>query len=490
MKWEIVLKVLGVLLTSIGFSMSFSFLWSIYFSDGQTRVWLISMLITMLVGFSLYLSGKYLSEKKNLSLDNVGEKESYFVVSFGWIIVSLFSSLPFYFSGEFGGFINSFFETVSGYTTTGASILTSIEDKSPSLLFWRSFTHFLGGMGIVVLAVAILPYLGIGGSQLFKQEVPGISVEKLTPRVQDTAKVLWFIYIGFTIIETILYKLAGMSLFDALNHSFATMATGGFSTKNASIAGFHSPIIEYITIVFMYLAGVNFTLHYFFLRTKKISSYFSSTEFKVYNLIIILSIIFVMLSIRESISISSWEDNFRLASFQVISILTTTGFATYDYLKWPVSVHVLLVILMFVGGMGGSTGGGMKVSRIIILLKQVKKEFARLLEPKKVHFIYFENKVIQMEIVIKVLTFAVIYFILLFAGTFIIALLGEDFTTAFGASIACLSNIGPGIGKVGPVYNYNFIHPIGKLVLAFLMIAGRLEIFTFLMLFNYRYWKN
>jgi len=483
MNYKIILKIIGLLLIFIGLSMGLSVAWSVFFNDGQVRTFLYSIGATLAIGGVMYLYGGF-KQSSETSNYNVTIKESFLIVAGGWFAVSLLSALPFYLSGHFGGFANAFFESVSGFTTTGASILTSIENVPKSLLFWRSFTHFLGGMGFIVLAVAILPLLGIGGLQLYKQEVPGVTQDKLTPRVQSTARYLWLIYIGLVAIQTVILTIEGMSFFDALNHSFATIATGGFSTKNSSVAGFNSPVIDYTIVLFMFLAGVNFSLHYAVIKYRSIKKFFESEEFNTYVYIVLAATTILVLYTTPELG---FVDSLRYSLFQVVSIITTTGFATYNYLLWPVATHVIIVFLMIIGGMGGSTGGGLKVSRVIIVFKQIGAAVKKILNPDKVSLIYFEKKVLKDDILLRVLGFFGAYIVLL-GLTFIISMYGIDFTTSFTAVMSCLSNIGPGLGKVGPVENFNFIPDSAKWILSVAMIMGRLEIFTIIVLFTPSYW--
>jgi len=487
MNYKIIAKVIGLLLIFIGFSMGLPIAWSVYFNDGQLFNFLNSIGITLITGGGLYVIGGSKNPDELKNNYNVTIKDSFLVVGGGWVMVSLLSALPFYFSGQFGGFSNSFFEAVSGYTTTGSSILTNIEGVSKSLLFWRSFTHFLGGMGFIVLAVAILPLLGIGGLQLYKQEVPGVTQDKLTPRVQSTARYLWIIYVSLVAIETILLMFEGMTFFDAINHAFATIATGGFSTKNNSIAGFNSPTIDYTIVLFMFLAGINFSLHYAVIKYKSIKCFFESEEFKIYLYIILSATAIIMLATVKDLGILN---SLRYSLFQVVSIVTTTGFATYNYLVWPVVTHIVILLLMFTGGMGGSTGGGIKVSRVIIIFKHVNNSIKKIINPDKVSLIYFEKQVLKDDVLLRVLGFFGAYALLLLFFTLIMSFLGLNFTTSFTAVASCLSNIGPGLGNVGPIDNFAFIPAIGKWILSLVMIMGRLEIFTIIVLFTPAYWRK
>ena len=419
----------------------------------------------------------------------IGKREGFIIVSFVWIVFSFIGSLPFIISGHIPDLTNAFFETISGFTTTGASILVDVESVPKGLLFWRSLTHWIGGMGIIVLSVAILPILGIGGMQLFVAEMPGtgITPDKLHPRITQTAKRLWLIYVILTVIEIILLLLGGMNLFDSLCHSFATMATGGFSTQNTSIAGY-SPYIQYIIALFMIMAGTNFTLHYLGLHGK-IREVWKNEEYRYYILFtfgfVVLITIFMIL-----FSDIATEKAFRDSLFQVVSIVTTTGFVTSDYLLWPGNLWIFIFLLMFIGGSAGSTAGGIKIARQILLLKNSALEFKRMIHPKAVIPVRFNGRAVPRDIIHMIMAFFLFYILIFFAGTFIMTLLGMDFDTAIGATIASLGNIGPGIGAVGPAENYSALPGAAKWLSSFLMLLGRLELFTVIILFSPSFWKK
>ena len=419
---------------------------------------------------------------------NLGKREGYLVVSLVWVLFSVFGALPFYLSGAIPSYTNAFFETISGFTTTGASILNDIESLSHGLLFWRSITQWLGGMGIIVMAVAIFPILGIGGMQLFIAEVPGPTPDKLHPRIKETAKRLWGIYILLTVMETILLLLGDMNLFDAINHSFTTMATGGYSTKQMSIAYYQSPYIQYVISVFMFLAGMNFTLSFFALQLK-FKKILKNEEFRWYLLgtLIVSVLIALSLMIHRGLGL---EQAFRDALFQVLSILTTTGFATADYMLWPPFVIVMIFLIMFIGGSAGSTGGGPKIIRVILLLKNSYFEFKRLIHPKAIIPVRLNKRAVDPKIIANVQAFLVVYVLVFVFGTMFMSFLGLDLDTSMGAVIACLGNIGPGIAGVGPSNNFYAIPDAGKWFLSFAMLIGRLELFTVLVLFTPPFWKK
>jgi len=436
--------------------------------------------ITLIIG----LIGAMINKK---ATKQISKKEAYLIVTFSWLSISLFGSLPFYFSGYFGSFTDAFFETISGFTTTGASILNDIESVPHGLLFWRSLTHWIGGMGIIVLSLAILPLLGIGGMQLFAAEAPGPTSDRIHPKVKEMAKRLWGIYVILTAAEIGLLMIGDMSFFDAICHAFATMATGGFSTQNTSVAGY-SPYIQYVIIFFMILAGTNFSLHYFMLKGK-FAKVKANEEYQLYTGIIIITTLIIGggLYFKSSLGL---EEAFRDSLFQVVSILTTTGFVSSDYLLWPSELWMVLFVLFFIGGSAGSTGGGVKVSRILILIKNSLLEFKRLIHPQAIIPVRLNHRPVSQNIVFVIISFFLFYLATFVAGTIMMSLVGLDFVSAIGASASSVGNIGPALGSVGPVENYAHIPDFGKWVLSFLMLLGRLELFTVLIIFSPTFWKK
>ncbi len=477
-----ILSILGLLIILNGGFMLLCLPVSIYYQDGIWASLLISGVLTTAIGAALHLFAK---KKKN---GGMGKRDGYLIVTSGWLFMSLFGTLPYLISGEIPVFTDAFFETLSGFTTTGATILNDIESMSEGILMWRSLTQWIGGMGIIVLTVAILPLLGIGGMQLFVAEAPGVTPDKLKPRITDTAKRLWLIYLGLTITEAVLLKLGGMSFFDAINHALTTMATGGFSTKQDSIAYFSSPFIQYVIIVFMFLGGTSFTLIYFGLHSqwKKV---IGNEEFKYYLGftigfgIIITVVIFLVTE-------NGFEQSFRHALFQIVSIVTTTGYVTANYTAWTPLLTVVFFMFMFIGGSAGSTSGGVKIVRHVILLKNSIMELRRQLHPSAVLPVRLNKRAVSSEITFNVMAFMIIYFMIFALGSILISAMGYDFETSIGAVAACLGNVGPGIGKVGPVDNFSFISAPGKWVLSLLMLLGRLELFTVLILFTPYYWTK
>jgi trk system potassium uptake protein TrkH len=416
-------------------------------------------------------------------------REGFAVVAFGWLCVGLLGALPFWLSGQIPSFTNAAFESISGFTTTGASILTDIESRSHATLFWRALSHWLGGMGIVLLAVAILPLLGVGGMQLYRAEVPGPVAERLTPRIRETAKLLWAVYFLLTVLEIAALMIAGMGPFDAICHSFATMATGGFSNHNASVGGYATPAVEWIIIVFMLLAGANFSLHYLAL-TGRWRVYWWDEEFRFYLSIVLVCSLLLAGVLRIGPFYPTLHETVRHTLFQVISILTTTGFGTSDYLLWPPVAHALLLVLMTVGGCAGSTGGGIKVMRVFILLRHAKLELKKMLHPRAVFTLWFNNRALSPSLITNVLGFFLLYMVVYIAGVLILTLGGLDIVTSVGATAATLGNIGPGLGLVGPSCNYAFLVGWEKWLLVLFMLIGRLEIFTVLVLFLPGAWRR
>ncbi|MEN8223739.1 MAG: potassium transporter TrkG [Bacteroidota bacterium] len=478
---KVIIRVIGFLLVVEGLFMLSGLPFSIYYCEQECFALLYSGIITIISGGVLWFSTRKHPK-------NIGRKEGYVIVTVSWIIISLFGTLPFIISGAIPNFTNAFFETISGFTTTGATILTDIESVPKGILFWRSMTHWIGGMGIIVFTVALLPILGIGGMQLYVAEMPGVTKDKLHPRITATAKRLWGIYVIFTALETILLMLGGMSLFDALCHAFGTVATGGFSTHSESIAAF-SPYIQYVIIIFMILAGTNFTLHYFSLHGQ-FRKVWKSEEFRYFIYLILIGTIGITLVLALSKEGMSAEEAFRTSFFQVVSIITTTGYITDNYLNWPGTIWFFIFLMMFIGGMAGSTGGGIKVVRQLLLLKNSLLELKRLIHPQAIIPVRMNGKVVSQDIIFKVMAFFLIYFIVFIIGSSVMALMGLDAQTAIGATAATIGNIGPGIGHVGPVDNYDFIPYAGKWVLSFLMLLGRLELFTVLILLSPAFWKK
>lgn len=449
----------------------------------------LSMAVSLVLALLLMLSGLriILGEKE----PKITHKESFFIVVAAWVTLALMGALPYYFSEAIPLFTDAFFESISGYTTTGASILTNIEALPKSLLFWRSFTHWLGGMGIVVFTLALLPALGVGGMEMYRAEVPGPVPDKIVPRIKQTALILWKVYLALTIILVFLLWDSGMGLFDAVNHAFATLATGGFSTKNDSLAGF-SPLVQWITAIFMIIAGTNFALHFrFFQRDWR--SYWRDTEFKFYLVTVLLGTLLMTLFLYFMQGSGGGDGFFtymRHALFQASAIITSTGFASYDYESWPYFAQVVLFTFMFFGGSSGSTGGGIKQMRVLILLKIALDEIRRLVHPRGIYTPTIGNQSVSLEVQKMIFGFTFLYILFLGLGTLLISLWGIDLLTSLTAALASLGNIGPGFGDIGPTDNYAWFPAPVKWLLSFLMLLGRLEIFPLLVLLAPGTWRR
>lgn len=478
---KVIGNIIGILLLINGLLMLTAVPFGIYHGESSWKGILVASLVNSVIGFILYHNTKD-NENKELK-----RRDGYLIVILSWIAMSLFGMLPYIFTDQISNVPDAFFETVSGYTTTGASILNDIEILDHGILYWRSLTQWIGGMGIIVLAVAILPFLGIGGMQLFVAEAPGVSVDKLQPRIKETAMRLWQIYISFTVVLFFILWAEGMNSFEAVNHAMTTFATGGFSTKNASIGYFESPLIQYTIILFMFISATNFTLTYFAIKLdfKKV---FQNEEFRIYSSFIILltTIVFITLYLIDS---SYAEETFRSALFSVVSIITTTGFTTVDFTGWTEFITILFFILMFFGASAGSTSGGIKIVRHVVLLKNSYIELKKQLHQQGVFILRFNNSKVPQSVVTNILAFMMLYVVIFSIGSVIMTLMGVDFITAIGSVAATLGNIGPGIGDVGPASNFSSIPDAGKYFLSLLMLIGRLELLTFLLILTPAFWK-
>ncbi len=479
-----VLSMTGVLLMFIAAMMCIPFIISFFYNDGDSKALLYSILCAASVGIILYYQGR---KEKEINI-----KSGFAVVAIGWIAMALAGALPYYFSGSIPALTDCIFESMSGFTTTGATILSAdikIERLPHGVLFWRSLTHWIGGMGIILLSIAIMPLLGVGGMQLYRAEFPGPVKDKITPRVRTTAEILWFVYVLISLLEFILLLLGGLNAFDAACHTFGTMATGGFSTHSESIGFYDSQFVHYVVIIFMFIAGVNFSLHYRFLRGK-FGNYWQSREFRFYLILISVFTVLIFMNNYIRSEYNGLEATFRQSLFHVTSIITTTGYGASDWEKWGGFAQILMVAMMFTGGMAGSTGGGVKVVRIQIMIHQILNELKRLVHPHAVLPIKIGRVLVDESIIRNVLAFLLTFGLILLISTAVMSSLGIDIVTSFGASIACLSNIGPGLGSVGAIDNYSHIPLIGKWLLILLMMLGRLEIFTVLILFNRHFWRK
>ncbi len=483
MHFRIIIRFIALLMLFLGVSMALPLGVSFVYSDGSAFALMLSMLITAVVGFILLLCSK--KQKEQL----LNHRDGIAVVILGWVMAGLFGTLPYLASHTIPDFTNAFFESVSGFTTTGASVIIDIEQVPRGILLWRSLTQWLGGMGIILLSIAILPFLGVGGMQLYKAEVPSPVVDKLKPRISETAKTLWQVYLLITVIEIILLLVGGMPLFDAICHAFCTMPTGGFSTKNASIAHYNNAYFDTVFIVFMILAGINFSLHYKLLKGD-LKIFGKNSECRVFLVLVGVFMLIITLDIYGSPVYESLFRAFRDAAFQVGSIITTTGFVTADYEQWPALSQLILLICMFVGAMAGSTGGGIKIMRIMLLVKQGYRQVFQIIHPHAVTSVKMGGKPVPQEILNSVWGFFILYMGLFILATWIMAALGLDIISAVASVAASIGNIGPGFGMVGPVKNYLAVPLFGKWVLIFCMLLGRLEIYTVILLITPEYWRK
>lgn len=463
---------LGTLLIFLGVVLFTPLVWSLLDRSDTAGSFIYTAILALVLGFILRF--------RNKIPDHISIKESFTFVALAWIVAATVGALPFYFSGAFT-FVDAFFESMSGFTTTGATIIKDVEGLSRDLLFWRSLTQWLGGMGIIVLFVAMLARLGVrGGLYLLKAEVPGPSPERIVPRIVETARRLWFLYIVISAVQFIMLSAAGLSLFDALIHTFSTMPTGGFSNYNASVAAFGNVRAEFIIIFFMFLAGGNFSLYYM-LWQKRWKQLFADAEFRFYCLIVIFATALLTVIIVPQ-HYGNIGEGLRYASFQAVSIITTTGFATADYEQWPPLATVLLFFLMFLGGSGGSTGGAIKQVRILILIKYAVRELHKILHPSAVIPLRLGGRIIPEAVVHNTIGFILLYLLIFIVSSLIVAGMGLDFVTALSAVAACLGNVGPALGLLGPTDTYAYLPPITKIVLSVIMLMGRLEIYTILIL--------
>ena len=488
---KIILYFIGFLLLFNGGFMFISSMVSYYYKDGITMDLIYSGLIVTLIGGLLLFLNKNHDKQLN-------KREGYLVVVLGWLAMIFTGTLPYILTGTIDGFSNIVFETTSGFTTTGATIINDIEILPEGILFWRSITHWLGGMGIIVFAIAILPLLGIGGMQLFSAESPGMEMDKLHPRITDTAKRLWLLYLSFTLVETVLLTFAGMSFFDAINHSMSNIASGGFSTKNASLGFWNDqPLIQYIVIFFMFIAGTNFVLSYFGFKGK-FKKIIENEEFRIYSLFIALCTVIVGSVVYFNTDfLSDFSDGFtriegvfRHALFQVVSIITTTGFTTADYTAWTPMLLLIFFGLMFVGGSAGSTAGGFKVMRHLLIIKNGLLQFKRILHPNAILPIRYNKKSVSSEIMYNILGFFIVYMLSFMAGTLVFSILGLDFSSSLGVSASSLGNVGPSIGDFGPSSTFYDLPVLAKWWSSFLMLLGRLELYTVLIIITPYFWRN
>ncbi len=479
MNYRLVARVMGQIMLIVAGLLLIPLAASVYYGEGLAFSYLIPIGAILLLAIPTIIIFKKRS--------NLYAKEGYVIVAGSWLLLSLFGCLPFVLSGAIPSFVDAFFETVSGFTTTGSSILSEVESMPKSLLLWRSFTHWIGGMGVLMFVLAILPNQDSTAVHLMRAEVPGPKVGKLVSKTRLTARYLYAIYFSLTIIEIICLLLAGQPFFDSVVNAFATAGTGGFSVMNTSIGAYDSPAVEYIISIFMLLFGINFNLFYFLL-IKKWMQTVKNEELRFYLIIVVAAVVAVTINILPLYE--NFEEAFRHALFQVSSIITTTGFGTADFNHWPTFSQAILVILMFVGACAGSTGGGIKVSRIVIMVKETFKEIRRALNPRSVIAVKIDGKPVGNAVLSGISIYIAAYLMIIVVSLLIVSLDGFDFTTTFTAVIACFNNIGPGLGEVGPLGNFGGFSDVVKLVLSFDMLAGRLEIFPMLILFSPSTWRR
>jgi len=461
--------------------MSTALPWSLHLRDGQHLEFLVIILFCVVVGGTVFLLLRDPDAEYGL-------RDAFAIVTFGWLIVGFVGALPYVVSGSLPSFTDAVFESFSGFTTTGASVVVDVEKLPHSILFWRSLTHWIGGMGIIVLSVAILPLLGVGGMAMFRAEVPSPVVDKLKPTVTATAKTLWKVYVLFTVVEVILLWAAGMDFFDSVCHTFGTLATGGFSTKNLSIGFYQSPLIDVIVVVFMLVAGINFTLHHQALSGNPLA-YLQSQEFRLYLIVYGSATAFICWNIYGTGDGGFWA-SLNKSAFQTASIMTTTGYGTTDWERWPWACQGMLLSLMFMGGCAGSTAGGMKCMRLVIVAKHVLRELLLLIHPRAVIPLKIDRSVVSPAIINSILAFIGLFVGVWAISTLLLVIMDLDVVTAIGASTATLSNIGPGLNGVGAMDTYAFLPVPAKWVLIFNMIAGRLELYTVFVLMVPDFWKK
>jgi len=482
MRIKVVLHYLGLLMTGLGLTMLFPLGWSLYYGEPVSSAFTLSAGITTGSGLLLWRLTPAGGER-------FSRREALMVVTGGWILASVFGAIPYQLAGTFPSYLDAFFEAMSGYTTTGATVLTAIESHPHSILLWRSFTQWLGGMGIITLFVAVFPLFGMGAAHLVDAELPGPQTEKLTARIRDTVKSLWYLYVGFSLLEfLLLWQAGGISTFDALTVTFTTMPTGGFTPTSLSIAAYNSLVVEGIVIAFMAIAGINFGLHYLFLVKRQPKRLFANPEFKYYIIFLTAASVFIALNLMNGLGLSA-GDAFRYSGFQSVSIMTTTGFSTANFNVWPSFARATLLILMIVGASSGSTGGALKVTRLLVLFKYAFRRVSLAFNPQAVIPIKVGGTVLSEQVISGIIGMAVLYFSTIIVGFLIMSALGLDHITALTSILATLGNVGPGLGLVGPAADYTLIPAAGKVVLIVCMLAGRLELLTAFSLLAPSFWR-
>ncbi len=479
MSYRLIIHSIGNILILLALTMFLPVFWSIKDHSTDLGPLLASIALTLIAGFLMRLfkpEGKF------------GRREGFVIVGIGWVLIVAFGALPLFLSGAVPSYTDAYFEIMSGFTTTGATVIGDVESLGRGIIFWRSLTVWIGGMGIIVLSLAVFAFFG-GGASLFHAEVPSLVPEKIMPRLKHTATALWGIYSVFSLIQVIVLKLAGLSFFDSLVHTFSAMGTGGFSSRNISIEAYHSLPIEMILTVFMTLAGLNFSLYYRAIQKRSLKAIYTDPETKGYLMVLTVATLLVAGSLVFGMKLSVLGA-LRYAVFQVVSICTTTGFSSNDFAVWPPFAQALLFLLMFIGGCAGSTAGALKVARVMLLFKYMKKQILKVARPRLMIQAKLGEAHIQDSVVHEILAYFFMYVLLFVFGGMVLTSTGVDLVTAFSASAATLGNIGPGLANVGPLSNFGFLHPVAKWTLSFLMLAGRLEILTVLVMFSRSFWKR
>lgn len=479
MKKSYVWSTIGKLLLIIGCSMLLPALIGLYYDEPEYKIFIFTALFTLLIGAVIVLGKQPTIQQKS----RVPLRDSYAVVAYGWIVVTLFALVPYLLAGTFTTVTDAFFETMSGFTTVGASVLDEIEAQPHCILLWRSLTHWLGGMGILVLFVALLAGQGSGAMQIFKAEASGPVKSKLQPKMMETARVLWLIYLVNTVVMIVLYRIAGMELFDAVNHGFSTVATGGFSTKNTSLAYYDSAAIDWVSVFAMFVAGINYSLYFYALRTRSLRCFAESLELKVYLGVTAVATLLVAWYIAPAYQYHILL-TLRYAALQVVSVITTTGFITADFEQWAVPAQMILILLLLSGACAGSTTGGIKIDRHVILAKKAIQEIRRFLHPRMVTRVKSNSQLVDDEVVLSVTMFFYIYIFLIAIGTYLLCMLGGEMLDSLTAVMSCLGGVGPSIGAWGPMESYSGASSAAKWLLSFFMLIGRLEIYTVLVLIH------
>ncbi len=482
MRWKITLRLIGFIVCFVALAQLLSALVSLYYQDGMFIAFLQSLVVTAVPGLFLL---RFFGLENQVAMNH---KHAIFFVALGWLSACLFGSLPYAFSADFSHFTDCLFESVSGFTTTGASVVNNIQTLPPSLLFWRSLTQWLGGMGIILFSLAVLPFLNLGGMQIYKNAVPGHTSDKLRPRIRDTAKFLWITYLSLTVTQIVLLLLGDIEFFKAVCHTFGTVSTGGFNTHEESIRAFSSVYLEIVTIVFMYLSAINFALHFRLFKTG-IKGYLASLEFRFFTFALLISTLVISLYIWGDIY-PSYLQALRQATFQTVSVLSTTGYVGSNYQLWGALPLFILLLCVVSGGMAGSSSGGLKAMRIVLLAKMAIRELKKLVHPKAVFLIKIEEKVISEEVLRGVYSFVLLYCGLIFCMTLVLSSIDMELLTSLGSVVACTSNLGPGLGETAAWDNYAHLPVLGKWILALCMFLGRLEIYTVLIFLFPAFWKQ